>query len=794
MASLTSFKLVNKKLIESLQERIATQDAEITSATAFIKEMEKGNLDNINTVGVDANSLTGSLVTMGNKMKSIAQDEKERNWVTEGLALFSEILRSHSNDLRELSDRIISELVKYMQANQGALYLINNNNPSDVHIELISCYAYDRKKYSIKRIEPGEGMLGQAALEKATIYMTEVPTDYVKITSGLGEALPRNIVIVPLKLEEEVYGLVELASFHVIKRHQLNFVEKLSETLASTIAAVKTSEKTQRLLKESQIQAEQLRSQEEEVRQNMEELSSTQEEMQRVLREVERKEKEISDLLNASNDVIATVNRSFQIQLFNKAFADTFKRANIARGADYLSLFSTEEQIRRKGRFLDAFEGKRVDTVDHIRNADGSELFYRVRCVPLLDINTGMAHAVAVYATDVSELYLEKTKAERLASEAQQQTEEARAQEEEIRQNMEELQAIQEEMKRVNAEVERNEKEVSSLLDTSTDSILTLDSNFKVMRFNRVFASSFDGLKVEKGLDILTMFNDESEKSRKTTIYNQAFNGKVIESIDHISIGGHDLYFRVTHSPLLGADGTVTSIAIFASNITELHLAKDQAEQKEKAISELINVSSDSILTIDRDFKVVQYNDIFSKSLGGFNVEKGFDLMALFPSAEEQQKKRELFARVFAGETIELIDHSELNGVEMYYKVKHAPLHDVSGNISMIALYASDVTDLYKAKYEAEEKAKQAMQQMEELRAQEEEIRQNLEELQAIQEDLSRKNQEMEKIKLVERDRADVVLQSQKNNMRNIMTRFKELESGYKSRIAELEKKVAARK
>ncbi|MEJ1240971.1 PAS domain-containing protein [Chryseolinea sp. T2] len=793
MASLTSFKLVNKRLIESLQERIATQDAEITSATAFIKEMEKGNLENLNSKNVDANSLTGSLVTMGNKMKTIAQDEKERNWVAEGLALFSDILRSHSNDLRELSDHIISELVKYMQANQGALYLVNNNNPSDVHIELISCYAYDRKKYSIKRIELGEGMLGQTALEKATLYMTEVPTDYVKITSGLGEALPRNIVIVPLKLEDEVYGLVELASFHVIRRHQLNFVEKLSETLASTIAAVKTAERTQRLLKESQIQAEQLRSQEEEVRQNMEELSSTQEEMQRVLKEVERKEKEISDLLNASNDVIATVNRSFQIQLFNKAFADTFKRANIARGTDYLSLFSIEEQARRKSRFLDAFEGKRVDKVDHIKNADGTELYYRVRCVPMLDINTGMAHAVAVYATDVSELYLEKTKAERLANEAQQQTEEARAQEEEIRQNMEELQAIQDEMKRVNAEVERNEKEVSALLDTSTDSILTLDKEFRVIRFNRVFASSFNGLKVEKGLDILTMFDEEAEKTRKKAVYNQAFEGKVVESIDHISIGGHDLYFKVTHSPLTGADGTITSIAIFASNITELQRSKEQAEQKEKAISELINVSSDSILTIDKDFKVVQYNDIFAKSLGGFKVEIGFDLMALF-SAAEQKAKKELYNRVFAGETVELIDHSELNGIEMYYKVKHAPMHDVDGNISTIALYASDVTELYKAKHEAEEKARQAMQQMEELRAQEEEIRQNLEELQAIQEDLSRKNQEMEKIKAVERDRADVVLQSHKNNMRNIMTKFKELESGYKARIAELEKKVIAKK
>src|SRR5690606_482078 len=105
------------------------------------------------------------------------------NWVTEGLAKFSEILRSNNNDKSstELFDKTIANLVKYMGANQGGLFIVNDEEENNIFIELVACYAYDRKKMLEKRIEIGEGILGQTYLEEEYVYLTDVPQEYVHI-------------------------------------------------------------------------------------------------------------------------------------------------------------------------------------------------------------------------------------------------------------------------------------------------------------------------------------------------------------------------------------------------------------------------------------------------------------------------------------------------------------------------------------------------------------------------------------------------------------------------------------
>ena len=226
--------------------------------------------------------LGNALINMRDNLSKVAEDDKKRNWATEGMAKFGEILRNNTNDLLKLSDEIIGNLVKYLNANQGALYIVDETNEGeDPTMTMKACYAWDKKKFLNHKIYRGEGLAGQAWQEGDTVYLTEVPQSYIKIASGLGDANPTSVLIVPLKVNDQIFGVVELASFSEFQDFEKEFVQKIAETIASTISTVKINARTQRLLEESQEMTEQMRAQEEEMRQNMEELQATQEEMQR---------------------------------------------------------------------------------------------------------------------------------------------------------------------------------------------------------------------------------------------------------------------------------------------------------------------------------------------------------------------------------------------------------------------------------------------------------------------------------------------------------------------------------
>lgn len=297
--------------IGRMAEAIENMLLGLKAKAEFADNIGKGNYDSNFQLLSDEDAMGGALIQMRDNLKRAADEDRKRSWATEGLARFADILRSRTNNLTELSDNIISNLVKYMGANQGALFLVNDENQQDVFIELVACYAYDRKKFLNKKIQIGEGVTGQCIQERDTIYMSDIPGNYLKITSGLGESLPRHLLVVPLRLDEQIFGAVELASFQAIEPHHIEFVEKLGESIASTISSVKVNSRTRKLLEETQFQAEQMRAQEEEMRQNMEELSATQEEMHRAQR---RSEETLREMKQREEELVRE-NRELQSQL-----------------------------------------------------------------------------------------------------------------------------------------------------------------------------------------------------------------------------------------------------------------------------------------------------------------------------------------------------------------------------------------------------------------------------------------------------------------------------------------------
>jgi PAS domain S-box-containing protein len=212
-----------------------------------------------------------------------------------------------------------------MKVNQGAMIIVADAQKQE--LELVAAYAYDKKKYINRRINFGEGLAGQCVLERQTIHLREVPEDYVQITSGLGHSLPRTIILVPLLTDQSVFGVLELASFKAFDAHEIAFIEKVAESIASTIGTVQGNEQTKSLLQQSQQMAEEMKAQEEEMRQNMEELSATQEQMGRQMADTRKAQEDLHvrervfDLTTilSESDLLGT------IQMVNQKLCDVSK-------------------------------------------------------------------------------------------------------------------------------------------------------------------------------------------------------------------------------------------------------------------------------------------------------------------------------------------------------------------------------------------------------------------------------------------------------------------------------------
>lgn len=310
--SLTEGNMPNQLPVKSKDEigmitaKINELISSINKMSKFAIEVGKGNFETKSDFGTKI-ILGEALNEMKDSLAISVKNDEERNWTAEGLAIFGNILRDNHADLDQLSSNILSKLIGYLGVNQGRVFIINSDNPSDIHLELLACYAWGKKKFLGQRLDLGEGLTGQCWQEGEAIYMNNIPVDYVEITSGVGKALPRCVLIVPLKVNGEIFGILEVASFDELTENHLSFVEKVAEMIASTLSSVKTNENTKYLLEKSQAQAEELRATEEEMRQNQEELQSTQEEMQRQKNELEEELRIVRKQLDEHNTLEETV-------------------------------------------------------------------------------------------------------------------------------------------------------------------------------------------------------------------------------------------------------------------------------------------------------------------------------------------------------------------------------------------------------------------------------------------------------------------------------------------------------
>ncbi len=275
----------------------------LRETSKFAQALGKGNFDYPFKPLSDEDVLGSSLLEMKQSLLQAVKEEEKRkkedyirNRSAEATALFADILRKYQDNLEKLGDEVIINLVRFFNANQGVFFIINDDDEKHPYLELLSAYAWNRKKYLEKRIELGEGLVGAVAIEKFTVYMTDVPEDYIEIRSGTGDANPTSILIVPLKTQDEVLGVIEIASFYEFEPYEIELIENIAESIASTLKNAKISKQTADLLEKFQIQAAEMKEQEMIMKKTIDQLQKTQEESRRKEQELQKTLKDLEVL------------------------------------------------------------------------------------------------------------------------------------------------------------------------------------------------------------------------------------------------------------------------------------------------------------------------------------------------------------------------------------------------------------------------------------------------------------------------------------------------------------------
>ena len=442
-------KLDTNDELSEMSEKLNTFSHGLKQTTEFATTIGAGNLDTDFKPLSENDILGNSLLEMrSNLYKSQQEDRKRqheddlRKWANEGLTQFSEILRQSTSNISDLANNVLKNLIHFLNANQGGLFLYNDSDKEDIHLELVSSYAYNQERKKKKKIYLGEGLIGTCAIEKSYVYLTDLPNDYLTITSGLGGSNPSCLLIMPLKVEEQIFGVMEIASFKKMERHEIDFVEKVSESIASTLSIAKINQRTAELLTQSQQQAEEMASQEEEMRQNLEELQATQEESA-------RKEAEMQSILNAvhSSSLVIEYDLTGRITSVNESFCRTLnlqREQAIGRNQDEFRDADDPLSMQDSDFWSRVKDGEVIKRTDKYL-VSGEEHWLQQVFTPILD-SDGFPYKILNMATDI-------TANKKQEIELQVQAEKMAAQEDKLRQNLEELQKTQDSMATQQAEL-----------------------------------------------------------------------------------------------------------------------------------------------------------------------------------------------------------------------------------------------------------------------------------------------------------------------------------------------------
>ena len=277
--------------VNELAGNLTTQMRAIADVAIAVNEGDLTRKIEVEARGEVA-ALADNLNQMVGTLAATSQTNTDQDWLKTSLATLTRITTG-ANDLGAATEQILQELAPMISASHAVIYMAETKENQPTQLVLSSTYAFKERKHVSNVFQLGEGLVGQCAVEKRRILLTDVPGDYIQISSGLGEATPMNIAVLPLIFENDLRAVIELASFTRYTEIQIDFMEQLSEALGIGFNAITATQRNEELLAESQTLTEELQTQQEELQQTNEELEEKGRLVEDQKQDVERKNEQV---------------------------------------------------------------------------------------------------------------------------------------------------------------------------------------------------------------------------------------------------------------------------------------------------------------------------------------------------------------------------------------------------------------------------------------------------------------------------------------------------------------------
>lgn len=547
------------KNAKNLQDKLS----ELEQSVKLARQISEGNFvlhqeDIKNDLGI-------ALMEMAKNLEDAKAKESHDNYINIGLTSTNDILRKNMENFDILAEKTIFNLTKHMDAVQGGLYLFEEDHNEKVLSLQASC-AYDRKKFLQKRVPIDEGLLGQVFLEKQTLLIDNLPEDYSLLKSGLGETSPKYLLIVPLMSNDRTIGVIEFASLKVFQEKSLEFIEKASESIATTILFTKSNSETAKLLINAEQMANELQAQEEEMRQNLEELQATQEEMKRTQNEIKLKESNLRAFIDNTEDTIFALDKNYKITVVNATLKERYRASGmeLKEGLNIFDVIPDNQVEYWKTRYDKALNGEKF--VENLQRPNGDSITYLESYISPIFDNQNNVIGASVTSHDVSDKMLAQ------------------------------------------ADLKEKELQLNGILEnTDQYSIMVLNREYKPIMFNRVTRKFYPDLTstFDDNGDIKAFLAEHDKSNFFRRDMERAFNNKKRTKVEEIDQNGIIYYYFLEIFPLItNEDNEVEQICIVSRDITDvIELDKKQLNQI-SALQDILKSNTDKMMYIDESYNV----------------------------------------------------------------------------------------------------------------------------------------------------------------------------------------------